>query len=93
MDKMFSSLQERFGDKYKIEVLSTSPWVVTFENFVSDKEAKALISTVARWERSTDTGSMNELGETGRILSQGRTSSNAWCNDECLKVCASCDKS
>lgn len=44
---------------------------------------EALISTQTRWERSTDTGSTNEYGETGRILSQGRTSSNSWCQHEC----------
>jgi hypothetical protein len=31
-------------------------------------------------------GSMNEFGEAGRILSQGRTSSNAWCMRECEQV-------
>jgi hypothetical protein len=50
--------------------------VVTFDNFLAPGEAKALISTVKKWERSTDSGLTNEFGETGRILSSGRTSSN-----------------
>jgi hypothetical protein len=50
-----------------VEVLSTSPWVVTFDNFMSDSEAKSIIKTVRRWERSTDTGSMNEYGEAKLI--------------------------
>ena len=60
------------------------PWVITFDNFVSDEEAEALISTNYKFERSTDTGSTNEFGETGRVLSQTRTSSNSWCRGECL---------
>lgn len=36
------------------------------------------------WERSTDSGSENEFGEAGRVLSKGRTSSNAWCRQNCL---------
>jgi prolyl 4-hydroxylase len=66
-----------------VTVLSTSPWVVTFDNFLTNREANAIIKTVRRWERSTDTGSMNEYGEAGRKLSSGRTSSNAWCREDC----------
>ncbi|KAJ1403180.1 hypothetical protein B484DRAFT_475823 [Ochromonadaceae sp. CCMP2298] len=65
-------------------VLSTAPWVVTLDNFLTDAEADAIISTQDQWERSTDTGSTNEMGETGRILSTGRTSSNSWCRDACM---------
>lgn len=82
---MFSSIVERFGDRYDVNVVSTSPWVVTFDNFLSDAEVNALISTVeGTWERSTDTGAVNAFGETGRTLSQGRTSSNAWCRARCI---------
>ena len=83
MHNMFSSIQSRFGDRYEINVLSESPWVVTFDNFLTDAEIHAIISTQERWERSTDTGMTNEYGETGRILSTGRTSSNSWCRAEC----------
>jgi len=86
MHDMFNSLFSRIGNKYgKIDVLSRDPWVVTFDDFLNDAEVKALISTQKRWERSTDTGSSNEFGETGRILSQGRTSSNSWCDKQCEK--------
>jgi hypothetical protein len=86
MNEMFSSVQTRFGDRYNITVLSTSPWVITFDDFMTDDEINGLLSSVHKFERSTDTGSTNEFGETGRILSQGRTSSNAWCDKECEKV-------
>jgi len=84
MLNMFESIVPSFGDRYGITVVSTDPYIVTFDNFLSDEEIEALITTVdGGWERSTDTGSVNEFGETGRVLSQGRTSSNAWCRAPC----------
>ena len=65
MNKMFSNIVENFGSVYDVNVLSTDPWVVTFDNFLTDSEAVALIQTVNKWERSTDTGTSNEFGETG----------------------------
>jgi hypothetical protein len=83
MNAMFEGLIDKYSNTYDITVLSRDPWVVTFDNFLTDLEAKSLISTVTHWEHSTDTGSANEFGEEGRILSQGRTSSNAWCGRDC----------
>jgi len=84
MNAMFSSIKKTYGSMYGINVLSQDPWVVTFDNFLTDKEIDALIASVnGNWERSTDTGSSNAFGETGRVLSQGRTSNNAWCREEC----------
>ena len=68
MNRMFESIEEKFGSMYGVNVLSRDPWVVTFDDFLTDSEAKALISTVNNWERSTDTGSSNEFGETGILL-------------------------
>jgi hypothetical protein len=84
MDDMFSSLEKDFGDRYGISILSTSPWIVRFDNFVTDEEIEAILTSVKdNWERSTDTGKTNEFGETGRVLSTSRTSNNAWCRREC----------
>lgn len=84
MDNMFSEIEAKYGDQYGVNVLSTSPWVVTFDNFLTDVEITELIRSVNdNWERSTDTGTQNEFGETGRILSSSRTSNNAWCRWEC----------
>jgi prolyl 4-hydroxylase len=86
METMFSSLHEKYNDRYGVNILSTSPWVVTFDNFVSEEEVTALLETnMDSFERSTDTGSANEFGETGRVLSTRRTSSNSWCRDKCEK--------
>ena len=78
MESMFKRIISDYSEKYDVKILSRSPWVVTFENFLSDEEVSALLETVDGWERSTDTGQSNEFGETGRVLSEGRTSSNAW---------------
>lgn len=57
---MFENIAEEFPH-YGISIISRSPWIVTFDNFLSDEEVDALISTNAgNWERSTDTGSVNE---------------------------------
>jgi hypothetical protein len=86
MDAMFKSLEARYKNRHNVQILSRSPWVALFENFISDDEIKALVSTIPKFERSTDSGQMNDFGEVGRILSQGRTSSNGWCGADCLKV-------
>ena len=60
MARMFTNIEVEFAF-YGITVLSKSPWIVSFDNFLTNEEADALISTgEGRWERSTDTGSANE---------------------------------
>ena len=84
MQSMFSNIKDKFDDRYGVNILSDDPWVVTFDNFLTDTEISELIKSVNdNWERSTDTGQQNEFGETGRILSESRTSNNAWCRQEC----------
>jgi len=57
---MFANIAEEFPH-YGINIISTDPWIVTFDNFLSDEEVHALISTnEGQWERSTDSGTMNE---------------------------------
>ena len=80
---MFSTISSRYGNQYDINIVSTDPWIVTFDNFLTDDEVDAIISTQKRWERSTDSGLTNEFGETGRVLSSGRTSTNSWCDQYC----------
>jgi len=85
MNSMFENIETEFSQLYDVNVISKDPWVVTFDNFLNDDEVDALITTVAgNWERSTDTGQANEFGETGRTISKGRTSSNAWCRHNCI---------
>jgi hypothetical protein len=81
--RMFESVIDRFEDRYTINVLSASPYILTIEDFLSNDEIRALIGTVKGWQRSTDSGEMNSLGQSGSKLSEGRTSSTSWCDGDC----------
>lgn len=63
------------------------PWVITLDNFVTELEAARLIEmgAIEGYERSTDVGDMNPDGTTGEVVSKGRTSTNAWCSNDCIK--------
>mmetsp|Transcript_35266 Transcript_35266/g.41592 ORF Transcript_35266/g.41592 Transcript_35266/m.41592 type:complete len:429 (+) Transcript_35266:47-1333(+) len=73
--------------KYNPTALSqppNGPWVVTFDNVIQADESESLVMSVSsQFERSTDTGEANELGEAQKLVSTGRTSENAWCIGQC----------
>lgn len=72
-----------FGE---VTVHSTSPWVMTFDGFLTDGEADGILAQVnGNWQRSTDQGKTNEFGVQEKITSKGRTSQNAWCIRDCEK--------
>ena len=60
------------------KVHSTSPYVMTFDNFVSDDEAEAFIST-------TDHHFQRSLA--GDVVSPVRTSQQAWCQTGIATAC------
>lgn len=64
------------------------PWVMTFDNFFSADEAQALIDggKMVGFDRSTDQGAINAAGEMEKVVSQTRTSSNAWCIGACERL-------
>ncbi|GBG33148.1 Prolyl 4-hydroxylase subunit alpha-1 [Hondaea fermentalgiana] len=87
LDKTFERIMRDFVH-LKPRALSKppdGPWLIVFDDFISDAESEAL----TRWghtlgfERSTDSGVKNERGEQTKKVSQGRTSSNAWCRRDC----------
>ena len=59
-----------------------------FDNFLNDKEVADLIKggEMEGFERSTDQGATNALGEMEKIVSKTRTSSNAWCMHKCERL-------
>ncbi|KAL3768054.1 hypothetical protein ACHAW5_001441 [Stephanodiscus triporus] len=65
-----------------------SPWVVVFDNFLTDDEVRDLIrgGEIEGYERSTDQGATNELGEMEKVVSTTRTSANAWCTTKCERL-------
>ena len=83
MSNMFQNLKANYPD-LGVEVLSTNPWIVTFNTFMNASEADAIYGAVGdSFVRSTDTGSYNKFGEAEKVVSQGRTSQNAWCREGC----------
>lgn len=72
------------GDKIR----EGAPWVVVFDNFLTNTEVRDLIrgGEIEGYERSTDQGEKSELGEQAKIVSQTRTSANAWCMHKCERL-------
>eukprot|EP00578_Thalassiosira_sp_NH16_P025821 CAMPEP_0181086912 /NCGR_PEP_ID=MMETSP1071-20121207/6000_1 /TAXON_ID=35127 /ORGANISM="Thalassiosira sp., Strain NH16" /LENGTH=475 /DNA_ID=CAMNT_0023168781 /DNA_START=130 /DNA_END=1557 /DNA_ORIENTATION=+ len=62
--------------------LEQPPWVVTFDNFISEEECKHLIELgyKSKYERSEDVGAVQADGTYDSVQSKGRTSENAWCS-------------
>jgi prolyl 4-hydroxylase len=89
LNKLFEDIMNNplLYSKYNPKALSQppdGPWVITFENMIEEDEADALVLSVSnQFERSTDTGEANELGEAQKLVSTGRTSENAWCVGQC----------
>ncbi|KAL7552255.1 hypothetical protein ACHAWF_015490 [Thalassiosira exigua] len=67
--------------------LEQPPWIITFENFMTEEECQRLIELGHRnkYERSEDVGSILADGSYDSVKSVGRTSENAWCSfrNEC----------
>lgn len=87
LDKTFHRILKQYKEEYNVKVLAQppdGPWVLSFENVVKDDEITALLKAVeGGYTRSTDQGARNEYGEQEKVVSQGRTSSNAWCGAGC----------
>eukprot|EP00040_Diaphanoeca_grandis_P001416 m.18466 g.18466 ORF g.18466 m.18466 type:complete len:409 (-) comp12039_c1_seq1:32-1258(-) len=59
---------------YDLKVMSTEPYVLVFENFVTTEEGAAIKDSMdGKWEAST------VVGEQGATKLSSRTSSTAWC--------------
>jgi prolyl 4-hydroxylase len=77
-----------YADGDAASTAQLGPWVLTLDNFLTADEAETLIGLGAAigYERSTDVGEIEVDGTFERVVSQGRTSTNAWCNTvECDK--------
>ena len=61
------------------------PWIVTFDNFVTNEEADQLIQRGydQGYERSKDVGQRKFDGTFDGFTNSGRTSHNAWCEKDC----------
>ncbi|KAG7348438.1 2-oxyglutarate/Fe(II) oxygenase [Nitzschia inconspicua] len=93
LDAMFERLvQEPYLSMYHVEVLSSpgingGPWIITMEDVLSAAEAARLIELGAEegYRQSKDVGKMLPNGKVEEVVSPGRTSTNAWCQNSCYE--------
>ena len=90
---VISSPGETAGDNVGLVYdQSLPPWVITFDNFVSEEECDELIRLGYKsgYKRSQDVGGRKIDGTVESIKSKGRTSENAWCSsrDGCREALA-----
>jgi prolyl 4-hydroxylase len=73
------------GDNADTADYQLGPWMVTFDNAITDQQADRLIELggIEGYERSADVGSKKEDGTYTAETNSGRTSTNAWCTNEC----------
>jgi prolyl 4-hydroxylase len=66
-------------------VIRDGPWIVTLDDIFSEVECDRLIELGALrgYSRSTDVGELKPDGTIGEYLNPRRTSTNAWCVDDC----------
>lgn len=71
--------EERISKKRDLE---QPPWIITFENLLTEEECKYLIEMgrKSNYERSEDVGKLLADGSYDSVQSQSRTSKNAWCS-------------
>ena len=89
--RMFTKLtSEPYLSKYSVEILSSphlngGPWVITMENVLSETEAEQFIELgdLEGYKRSADVGDLKADGTYDDSINEGRTSTNAWCEDVC----------
>jgi prolyl 4-hydroxylase len=61
---------------------SSPPWVITFDNFLTEDECQGLIDLGSefKYKRSEDVGAARFDGSHEGVQSERRTSENAWCS-------------
>ena len=83
-----------WADTYgPLEILSSpeltdGPWIITLDNFLNAEECTAFIEAaeIEGYERSEDEADDENLdGTLDSVVSEGRTSSNSWCYDDCVE--------
>lgn len=76
------SLENNTGHEYGL-----LPWVVVIDEFISEVECKRLIElgTQLGYKRSKDVGDELPDGTFDAVVSEDRTSTNAWCDEICFE--------
>jgi prolyl 4-hydroxylase len=84
LNNMFAHIVKEYPNT---QVLSSDPWVVTIDDFLSEEECTRLIALGGElgYKRSEDVGGTNFDGSVLSVESKDRTSTNAWCSDVCFE--------
>jgi prolyl 4-hydroxylase len=66
-----------------VNVKSLPPWLVVFDNFITDDECEAMIQLGYKYEyqRSEDVGPQRFDGTHDSVIIANRTSENTWCSE------------
>lgn len=80
-----NKLFERLSQEPNVDVIRKGdPWVVLINDFITNKESTQILKlTEKELKRSTDQGKMDSDGFQHQVVSNHRTSSNAWCMHQC----------
>ena len=77
------------GDENKEnEDVIDGPWVITIDNFLTDEECDFMIEAGKQlgYERSVETTTLRDGSWEENQISEARTSTNAWCDDETITL-------
>jgi len=97
LNRMFERItQDEYYQQYTPKILSQpgvgignykrdGPWVITLDNVISEEECVKLIDLggVKGYDQSYDVGKKKYDGTYDKHLNKERTSTNAWCTEEC----------
>jgi prolyl 4-hydroxylase len=83
--KVLSRPEYALGDSVETANYQLGPWMVVFDNAMSGEEADRLVELggITGYELSADVGDKKEDGTYTAQTNSGRTSTNAWCIDDC----------
>jgi prolyl 4-hydroxylase len=73
------------GDSAETVDYQLGPWIVVFDNVMSGEEADRLVELggIEGYKLSASAGKIKEDGTETASTNKGRTSTNAWCIEEC----------
>jgi len=85
-DEISKTVEDKYFSESSNATSKTGPWVVTLENFLSDVECDTLVQYGHElgFQRSQDIGELQFDGSFASLENDGRTSTNAWCDDNCM---------
>lgn len=86
-DRIISNEQYQQYEPLILSRPPEGPWLIQFENVLSQEEADRLIALGGEqgYERSADVGTEQDDGTFTKNVNSGRTSTNAWCLGKCME--------